>query len=107
MTVGPERFVDVSGTVDPLTARCAKGTQVDPSEGRTDQGVELPAGVPCLAVTSVDPAPPPAVRTSPELLKWKPALVAQFVSDGRTATMPASDDTDVTVPTFQVPDCAA
>jgi hypothetical protein len=61
-------------------------------------------------VTMVDPEKLAAIWSSPELVKWKPALVAQFVSDGRTATIPASDETPVTavtVPMFHVPLCAA
>jgi hypothetical protein len=43
------------------------------------------------------------VISSPDDVKWNPAELAQFVSDTRCVTIPASDDTVVTVPMFHVP----
>ena len=44
-------------------------------------------------LTVVDVVTAATVRSSPDELKWNPADEAQLVSEGRTATMPATDDT--------------
>ena len=85
-------FVEsVTLTIDPLACQPAMPTR----PARLD------------TFTVVEAANDPAICNAPELSKWNPALLAQFVSEGRTATIPARLDTVVTVPMFQVPACAA